>query len=147
MSDIPVNLHRKCWVNEKGEVFQNTMPAGEPLLGTSALLVPSAKETRQTILRIRRKFGISRAQLCVCLGIGKDTLRRWETGERMPSTSARRLIQLLEALYFSDESSRLGFSPLLIGRLDLKNLEKMKKGLLPSTRTFLDQFLGKATPP
>jgi DNA-binding transcriptional regulator YiaG len=122
--DIPRNLYRKTWVDEQGRVTHTLMPAGEPLLGAAACLVPTAKETRQSLLRIRRKFKVSRAQLAVGLGVGKDTLRRWETGERLPSTAARRLVQLVEGIFLSDQAKILGFGGLILGQIDAGALEK-----------------------
>ena len=141
MSDIPRNSYRRFTVNEKGEVFRNLALSGEGALAYSRLLLPAPQETRTSILRIRRKFRISRAQLGASLGIGKDTLRRWETGERSPCTAARRLVQLVEAIFFSDQSLLAGFDNLLIGRIDLKALETVKSELLPaSAHHFLKRF-------
>jgi transcriptional regulator with XRE-family HTH domain len=117
------------------------MSAGEPLLATAGFFVPTPSETRHSLLRIRRRFKLSRAQLAVILAISKDTLRRWETGERAPSTAARRLVQVVESLYFSERTSIFDFGGLLIGRLDLAALERTKAELLPtSIRPFLERF-------
>lgn len=128
-------------MNEKGEVFCNTIAAGEPLLGASAFFVPTPQQTRATILRIRRRLRISRAQLAVALGVGKDTLRSWETGDRTPCTAARRLVQLTAAIFFSEEALMSGFGAMMIGQIDLKALETTRQALLPaSARSFLERF-------
>jgi DNA-binding transcriptional regulator YiaG len=133
MSEIPQNPHRKFWMNEKGEIFQNLLPGGESLMAASACLLPSARETRNSILRIRREFKISRAQLALALGVGKDTLRRWETAQKSPCGPSRRLIQLVEGIFFSQEALTSDFGAVMIGRIDLKALENAKRALLPDS--------------
>jgi transcriptional regulator with XRE-family HTH domain len=133
MREIPKNLHRKLWVNEKGEVFQNVLPAGEPLRRAAILFVPTPEESRSSLLRIRKSFRLSRAQLAVALGAPLDTVRRWETGERTPSSAARRLIQLVEEILFSTDASTPDFGALMVGRIDLDKLRNMKEELLPAS--------------
>jgi DNA-binding XRE family transcriptional regulator len=113
-------------MNENGEVFHNTRPAGEPLVAAAAYMVPTADETRKSLLRIRRRFKMSRAQLAVSLGIARETLRAWESGQRSPSTAARRLIQLVEGIFFSDDAKILGFGGLMLGHFDSNALEKTR---------------------
>jgi DNA-binding transcriptional regulator YiaG len=137
MDDIPRVPFRKRWVNEAGEVLCNTMPAGEPLVRAAALLIPNGEQSRKSLLRIRRSFRISRAQLAVCLGVARDTLRSWETGERTPSTAARRLIQLVEGIFFSEETRILGFGGLMIGHLDYDALQKTRLELVGNSETGL----------
>jgi transcriptional regulator with XRE-family HTH domain len=131
--EIPRNLHRKLWVNEKGEVFQNVLPAGKSLCKAAALFLPTPAESRSRLLGIRREFRLSRAQLAVVLGVGFDTLRRWESGERAPSGPARRLIQIVADIFFSDEPLSDDFGALMIGRIDLDKLRSMKEDLLPAS--------------
>lgn len=134
-------MHRKYVVDEAGNVLANMRPAGEPLLGAAALLLPSPEETRTSLLRIRRAFKISRAQLAVCLAIPKDTLRRWETGERFPSAAARRLVQLLQGILFSEQASISGLGELVIGRIDMEAVERSRRELLPvSAHAFVNRF-------
>lgn len=141
MSEIPQNPYRKFWMNEKGEVFQNLLPGGESLLAASACLLPNPQETRNSILRIRREFKISRAQLALTLGVGKDTLRRWETAERIPSAAACRLIQLVEAIFFSQEALTSDFGALFVGRIDVDKLKKLNQELLPHSAKSLAELL------
>ena len=110
-------------------------------MAASACLLPNPQEIRNSILRIRREFKISRAQLALALGVGKDTLRRWETAERIPSTAARRLIQLVEAIFFSPEALTSDFGALLIGRIDLNKVQKLKQELLPRSAKSLLELL------
>lgn len=148
VSDIPRNQYRKYSVNENGDVLVNLMPAGESLLAASALLVPTPEETRKSLLRIRRMFKISRAQLAVALGVGKHTLRRWESAERLPSTAARRLVQLVEVIFFNDASLLRRFDTLVVGRIDLQAVEKTRRELLPaSAHGFLNRLRRDQTKP
>jgi DNA-binding transcriptional regulator YiaG len=64
------------------------------MLKLARLLAPGVNESRQTLVELRQKLGWSRAQLASFLGVGKHTLRRWETGQRNPCRAARKLIWL-----------------------------------------------------
>ncbi len=141
VDEIPRNAYRKHSVNVAGEVFRNLTPPGEPLLEASGLFVPTPQESRSSLLRIRRKFRISRAQLAVVLGVPKDSLRRWETRDRTPCMAARRLIQLVETIFFSEESLGLGLGSLMIGQINVSAVDRAKFALLPdSARPFLERF-------
>jgi transcriptional regulator with XRE-family HTH domain len=141
MNEIPQNPHRKLWMNEKGEVFQNVLPAGNSLRGAAALLVPTPEESRSSLLRIRKNFRLSRAQLAVALGVGFDTLRRWESGERVPSGPARRLIQIVADIFFSDEPLSGDFGAIMIGRINLQKLRETKRELLSVSARSLTEKL------
>jgi transcriptional regulator with XRE-family HTH domain len=141
MSEIPKNPHRKLWVNEKGEVFQNILPAGNPLRGAAALLVPTPEESRSSLLRIRKSFRLSRAQLAIALGVGFDTLRRWESGERAPSGPARRLIQIVADIFFSQEPLSEDFGAVMIGRINVQRLRETKQDLLSVSARSLTEKL------
>lgn len=131
MIAIPHNRRRAFWANELGQVFFNTTPPGEPFLRYFKLILPTAEETRTALLRLRKDLGLSRAQLAISLGIGKDTLRRWETGERKPCAAARKLVRLIEIIYFSQESIGMEFGGSIIGRISLEALNQLKSKLLP----------------
>jgi len=73
-------------------------------------------EPRLTLLELRRRLLWSRSTLGAFLGVGKDTLRRWETGERYPSGAARRLIWLIDVLVFHPERLVDGMDFMLWGR-------------------------------
>jgi hypothetical protein len=71
--------------------------SGELMLSMARLLAPGIDDSRKTLLELRQKLGWSRAQLASFLGVGKHTLRRWETGQRNPCGAARKLIWLTHA--------------------------------------------------
>jgi len=148
MSGIPWNRQRRYWMNRHGDVFENSRVSGRCLLPVSALFAPSPEATRQTILRLRRQCLLSRGQLAVCLGVGLQTLRSWEAGQRKPCVAARRLVQLIEQILFSPESIHREFGLLLIGRVDQEAVEEIRKhlaalGLKPGKP---DQENAKASP-
>jgi len=69
---------------------------------------PTVKEFRLGLLGLRARLGWSRSMLSAFLGVGKDTLRRWESGERNPSGAARRLIWLVGRLVGGSAQARDG---------------------------------------
>ena len=52
------------------------------------------------LLEMRSKAGLNQGELAGLLGVDTSTLRRWEEGRRNPSSAARRLIALIDLLYF-----------------------------------------------
>ena len=52
------------------------------------------------LLEMRSKAGLNQGELAGLLGVDTSTLRRWEEGRRNPSSAARRLIELIDLLYF-----------------------------------------------
>jgi DNA-binding XRE family transcriptional regulator len=56
---------------------------------------PAAGEGRAMLVQLRGELRWSRAMLAAFMGVSRDVVRRWETGERNPSGAARRLIWLL----------------------------------------------------
>jgi DNA-binding transcriptional regulator YiaG len=77
--------------------------SGELMLTMARVFAPKADESRRTILDLRRRLKWSRAQLASFLGVSKDTLRRWETGERHPCGAARKLIWLAHSFITQPE--------------------------------------------
>ena len=59
---------------------------------------PSAAEARATLITLREKLCWSRPMLAAFLGVSRDVVRRWETGQRNPNGAARRLIWLMKML-------------------------------------------------
>lgn len=57
---------------------------------------PSTDEVRRTLLTLRRELRWSRSMLSAFLGVSRDVVRRWESGERNPTGAARRLIWFLD---------------------------------------------------
>jgi len=65
--------------------------AGEVWGRLQRWFAPSAEEVRATLIRLRKELAWSRAALAAFLGVGKNTLKAWETGERKPNRAAWRL--------------------------------------------------------
>jgi DNA-binding transcriptional regulator YiaG len=61
-------------------------------------LAPKAEESRKTLIQLRQYLRWSRPMMAAFFGISVGVLRRWENGERRPSSAARRLIWLLDIL-------------------------------------------------
>jgi DNA-binding transcriptional regulator YiaG len=59
---------------------------------------PAAGEVQMLLIQLRQELRWSRAMLAAFMGVSRDVVRRWETGERRPSGAARRLIWLLNLL-------------------------------------------------
>jgi len=87
--------------------FVGTMtPAGWPVAAMSGDsyeilergLAPTAEEAKVTLIRLRQKLRWSRPMLAAFLGVSRDVVRSWESGQRNPSGAARRLIWLLDLL-------------------------------------------------
>jgi transcriptional regulator with XRE-family HTH domain len=96
-TDIPRCPHRKLMLTAAG--VTDGMPGdGLALIASAAL--PDAGQTRQTLLRLRREHRFSRGKLAALLAVSPHTLRRWEEGKRRPCATARRVVQLVERLYF-----------------------------------------------
>lgn len=118
-------------MDQEGEVRWNSLLPGETALIFSSLLGPTPVETRRSLLHIRREGRLSRAQLAAALGVGKDTLRRWETGERKPCAAARKLVRLVEGIFFSKNFLSGGFGGVICAKVDWEALAVVKKELLP----------------
>jgi transcriptional regulator with XRE-family HTH domain len=95
---------------------------------------PSAVDCRQRLIRFRQATRWSRPAMAAFMGVSRDVLRRWETGERNPSGAARRLIWLLDLL--ANEPDQLINSVSLIfwgtKNMDeaLKHKEQMERQVL-----------------
>jgi DNA-binding XRE family transcriptional regulator len=59
---------------------------------------PKPAEIRQMLLELRQHCGWTQAYLASVLGVPKVTLRRWESSERNPCGTARKLIWLVHHL-------------------------------------------------
>jgi DNA-binding XRE family transcriptional regulator len=93
--------------------------SGELMLNLARLLAPEVDESRQKLLTLRQTLGWSRAQLASFLGVSKDTLRRWETGERNPCGAARKLIWLAHSFITQPER--------FLSSVDVATWGKLKK--------------------
>ena len=76
------------------------MMSGEGLALFAKMSLPDVGQTRRALLRLRREHHFSRGKLAALLAVSPHTLRRWEEGTRKPCASARRVVQLVERLYF-----------------------------------------------
>src|SRR5258706_1474712 len=76
----------------------------ERLLNQMALIcAPKPEETRQMLLQLRTACEWPQARLAAVLGVPGATLRKWETGERRPSSAAKKLIWLLHTILVKKE--------------------------------------------
>jgi DNA-binding transcriptional regulator YiaG len=77
---------------------------------------PTAEECRRTLIELRKLLRWSRASLAAFLGVNEHSLRRWETGERQPARSARRLIWLADLLARDPDQIKTAFDLIVWGR-------------------------------
>lgn len=106
----------------------------EPVLNVSGEIwrivsdgfAPTASESRDSLLRLRGELHWSRSALAAFMGVPKDTLRRWETGQRNPCGAARRLIWLLSVLACQPEKLKTGLDVIFWGQTG-ENLEFGRK--------------------
>lgn len=117
--------------------------SGETLASMAGMLLPDAAQTRRALLRLRREHDFARGKLAAILAVSPHTVRRWEDGKRRPSASARRLVQLVERLYFRPGD----FPAVPIGRVlsllttdmadAVRRLEERHKGVSPPNQASL----------
>jgi hypothetical protein len=69
---------------------------------------PSPEELRAMLVGLRQHLNWSRPMLGALLGVPRDTVRRWESGQRNLSGAARKLVWLVYTAILSPE--RLGRS-------------------------------------
>ena len=74
--------------------------SGDGLALFAKLCLPDARQTQMALRRLRSEHSFSRGKLAALLAVSPHTLRRWEEGTRKPCASARRVVQLVERLYF-----------------------------------------------
>lgn len=82
-------------------------PMRDPLVLSGALdrgrahLRPRARDRREfepiDVIAIRRRFGQTRRQFALMIGISRETLRNWERGRRFPLGPARALLRIAAA--------------------------------------------------
>lgn len=66
----------------------------KPKAGTR---VHAREINRIEVAALRLKIGLTQAQFAGVLGTSLGTVRKWESGERLPSGAAARLLELLAA--------------------------------------------------
>ena len=77
---------------------------------------PGPATTKLTLIRLRKHLRWSRPVMAAFLGVSRDVLRRWETGERNPSGAARRLIWLMDLLTREPDKLKTSFDLMVWGR-------------------------------
>lgn len=90
--------------------------SGEAFSIIQRCMAPSSEEIRDLLLNLRDRMQWSRSMLAAMLGIGCETLRRWESGERNPSGAARRLIWLMDLLLCHPEKLNNGLDLIVWGK-------------------------------
>ncbi len=68
---------------------------GELTLRTTTLPAPPPRASREHIVRLRRRLGMSQAVFAACLNVSKKTVQSWEQGTRVPAAGELRLLQLI----------------------------------------------------
>jgi hypothetical protein len=77
---------------------------------------PGAADVRQILLRLRGELNWPRSMLAAFIGVSRDVVRRWESGERNPCGAARRLIWLLDLLARHPKKLQSGLDLIFWGR-------------------------------
>lgn len=70
------------------------------------------------LLQLRSKLRWPRSMLAAFLGVSRDVVRRWETGQRKPSGAARRLIWLLNLLAHEPKKLKSGLDLIFWGKTE-----------------------------
>jgi hypothetical protein len=91
---------------------------GELYEGLERSFAPGAADVRQILLRLRGQLHWPRSMLAAFMGVSRDVVRRWETGERNPCGAARRLIWLLDMLVRRPEKLQSGLDLIFWGKGD-----------------------------
>jgi len=91
---------------------------GDTYEGLERSLAPSGGDARGILLRLRSELRWPRSMLAAFLGVSREVLRRWETGERNPSGAARRLIWLLDLLVRQPDKLKSGLDLIVWGKGD-----------------------------
>ncbi|KQU21652.1 hypothetical protein ASG63_22930 [Methylobacterium sp. Leaf94] len=63
---------------------------------TAARLIPWQAPTSVDVRAIRQKMGMSQREFAACFGLKLESLRNWEQNKRVPETSARVLLTLID---------------------------------------------------
>lgn len=70
---------------------------GELSLKTTTLPAPAPRLSRNRVVAIRKRAGMSQAVFASFLNVPKRTLQSWEQGARTPKAGEARLLQIFEA--------------------------------------------------
>ena len=63
---------------------------------TRMAFVPNIVVKPSDIKKIRQNLGLTQGDLALLLGVGVDTVRKWEQGRNTPEGPSRRMLQALE---------------------------------------------------
>lgn len=72
---------------------------GTKKLRSTALSIPEAAKpwSKEQIVRLRKRgFGVSQPVFASLLSVNVSTVRAWEQGQKIPSSAARRLLEVAE---------------------------------------------------
>lgn len=89
---------------------------GEVWKDVGRCYAPTADDSRKLLLELRSKLRWPRSGLAAFMGVSRDVVRRWETGQRNPSGAARRLIWLLHVLATKPEKLKDGADLIFWGK-------------------------------
>lgn len=67
---------------------------------------PERKAYPDLIAQIRASMGLTPRQMACIFGVPHITIQFWESGRRVPTSAARRLIWLVHRLHFAPKSLR-----------------------------------------
>lgn len=70
---------------------------GELTLRTTTLPAPPPPTSRASLVRLRKRMGMSQAVFAAWLNVSKKTIQAWEQGTRVPKAGEARLLQVFEA--------------------------------------------------
>ncbi len=90
-----------------------------------ALPEPPAKYTAKNIKNIREKRNLSQSIFALYLNVSVKTVRSWESGERVPSQCALRLLELIDKEVFIIKSNK---------KLSSVSVKRKAKSKIPVSR-------------
>jgi DNA-binding XRE family transcriptional regulator len=89
---------------------------GEMYASLASDYAPTANDCKNILVSMRSQLHWSRPMLSAFLGVSRETLRKWETGERNPNSAARRLIWLTNMLVCDRSKLESGLDLIFWGR-------------------------------
>ena len=86
---------------------------------------PPAKYNADDIKNIREKRNLSQSVFALYLNVSVKTVRSWESGERIPSQCALRLLELIDEEVFKIKSDK---------KLSCESIKRKSKSKVPVAR-------------
>ena len=105
-------------IKKTAQVLKKNVPQGNEPESCSADELRSARFTPAIIIRLRKKFGLSRLKMAQLLGINNKSISRWEEGIGEPKTNSRTKLISLRKMTKRDVKKQLQ---------ELKAANKVKK--------------------